>query len=140
MVQKLSVLMMLGWYGLADIKNKNLRITWMMCFLVEGIAGRLMLWKLSLANLLVSMIPGVMILLLGYLMKGEIGMGDGILVLISGLFLGVHRTFLLLMYAVLSSGLAALYLLVVRKVQRRCEMPFVPFLLIGYVIVLVGDV
>ena len=71
------------------------------------------------------------------LSKGGIGVGDGIVVLISGIYLGVQENCFLLLLALLVSSLYSGILWIVKKVDRKQKIPFIPFLLVGYIMRLV---
>lgn len=80
---------------------------------------------------------GVLLLLLAALSRGQVGAGDGVMIIVSGVFLGFWRNFELLLSAMLLAAIAALYLLVVRKKGRGYQMPFLPCLLIAYMLQLI---
>ncbi len=85
----------------------------------------------------VGLVPGFGLLILSYVMKGQIGRGDAYLVCISGVLLGVGQSVSLLFYALLLAGSVSLVLLVFRKVKRDTKLPFIPFLLGGYLLSLI---
>ena len=53
--------------------------------------------------------------------------------MITGLFLGLWDNIRLLMGALWSVAVIAIILLIIRKADRKKELPFVPFLLLSYV-------
>ncbi len=86
---------------------------------------------------LVGLLPGLSLLLFSYVMQGQIGRGDAYLMCISGVLLGVGQGVSLLLYALLLAGSVSLVLLVLRKVKKDTKLPFVPFLLGGYLLSLI---
>ena len=135
-VQQLSVLAMLGGYSLSDIKNRNLHTFWMKIFFIEGFLMQIFTWGGNFRNLILPLLPGIGLFFLSKLTKGSIGEGDGILVFISGLFLDVQEIWQVICAAVFTSAIFAMFLFFIAKKQIQYEMPFVPFLLVGYVLLL----
>ena len=84
-----------------------------------------------------GILPGLGLLMLSYVMRGQIGRGDAYLMCISGAALGVKQGLSLLFYALLLAGSISLVLLVLRKVKKDTKIPFVPFLFGGYLLSLV---
>lgn len=78
-----------------------------------------------------SLIPGMVFFLLSFCSREKVGYGDGWAILMIGLFLGVYRCFLVLLVGLLAESVAAIVLLLFRKIKRDWEIPFVPFLLLG---------
>lgn len=85
----------------------------------------------SLSSTALSLMPGVVFLLLGFVTREKVGYGDGWVLLMIGLFLDLPRCFLILLAGLLIESTVALVLLVFRKIRRDKEIPFCPFLLLG---------
>lgn len=83
-----------------------------------------------------SLAPGIMFWSLSFLSEEKIGYGDGWVLLMIGLFLGVGRCFLILLAGLVLESCVVLILLAFRKVHRNGEVPFVPFLLFGMGVVI----
>jgi len=75
---------------------------------------------------------GVAVCLLAFLTKEAIGIGDGLIVTVLGIFLGFWETFLLLLVSsVCCAGVMSICFLL-KKIQKDSRFPFVPFLLVAY--------
>lgn len=89
-------------------------------------------------HLLCGVITGLGILLLSTLTEGQIGRGDGVvmgsIMLAAGLWEGIVCIFLGMAYAFLM----AVVLVVFCHKKRDYRMPFVPFLMLGYVTCMLG--
>lgn len=70
---------------------------------------------------------GILLLLFSYVTREQIGYGDGFLVLALGMWMNMEQLCNMLFIAVIVSFLAAVCF-------RKRELPFVPFLTIGYLI------
>ncbi|MDE6748759.1 MAG: prepilin peptidase [Lachnospiraceae bacterium] len=78
-----------------------------------------------------SLLPGMFFLLLGFCTREKVGYGDGLMLIILGLFLGFFRCFLILCVGLIFSSVFALILLIFRKAGRNSRLPLIPFLTIG---------
>lgn len=79
-----------------------------------------------------GMLLGVILLLLARVSAERIGYGDGLMVMVSGAFLGLFLNIRLLMWALLISAAASVILLCLKKADRHTQLPFAPFLLVSY--------
>lgn len=78
-----------------------------------------------------SLLPGTLFLLLSFLTREKVGYGDGLLLLVLGLFVGFRSCLIDVCIGLICASAFALILIVFRKAQRNSEIPFVPFLAIG---------
>lgn len=76
---------------------------------------------------------GVVLLLFCYFSKEALGVADGVLVLVCGVAFGLWETVTLCFFASVYAGCVSLVLLLTRKLGRKSRIPFLPFLLLGYV-------
>ena len=96
------------------------------CLQIYGAMG-----ETGIFAMVFSMIPGAVFFLLSFLTREKVGYGDGWVLLMIGLFLGIYRCFLILFVGLLAESVVAIVLLAFRKIQRDREIPFSPFLLLG---------
>ena len=97
-----------------------------------------MLWRVqSIENILLGMSVGVVLLMLSVLTGGRIGAGDAVLLIVTGIYLGLEQNLQLFFSGLLLCGMWALGLLILRKKSRKDSIPFVPFLLAAYMGMLV---
>ena len=117
-----------------DIKKREMPISilWLgmviaACFCLRQIAGG----SLTVVQAGASLLPGTFFLLVSRLTGEQIGSGDGIMLVMIGLFIGSYRCVMLLCVALIASTVFASFLLVFRKAKKDSKIPFVPFLAIG---------
>lgn len=120
-----------------DVKKKEIPIAFIMLFgfLTAVYIG--LFDKREIILILYSFIPGALLLALSLCTRESIGYGDGLVVLVLGMLTGVETCFLVVGLGLLVSSLCALILLVLRKVNGRSRLPFIPFLTIGLGVVLI---
>ena len=112
-----------------DIKKKQIHINPVLFFGILGVLFH-MIWRMqSIENLLLGMSVGVVLLILSALTGGRIGAGDAVLLIVTGIYLGLEQNLELFLSGLFLCSLWALGLLVLRKGSRTDRIPFVPFLL-----------
>lgn len=71
------------------------------------------------------------LLLLSFITRHGIGYGDVKMFAWLGFCMGISDTYNILFYSVLAAALTGAYLLLVKKVEKKKELPFAPFVYIG---------
>lgn len=84
-------------------------------------------------TILLDMIPGAIMYVCSVIFKGSIGKGDALVLLFIGSVMGYHQELEALFISVLLTSLLSLILLIIKKADRKTEIPFVPFLSIGVI-------
>lgn len=135
-MQKVIVLGLLGLCSLEDIRYKRLTIIYILVFGIGGVILHLFAPVCSIYSILCGMLLGGAIMLISMVTGGSVGMGDGILLVVTGVYLGGYGNLELLMIGLLLSALWSLGLLVLKRKKRKEEIAFVPFLLLSYSIIL----
>lgn len=85
----------------------------------------------SWLSLTLSVLPGTVFWMLSLITGEKVGYGDGWVLIMIGLFMGLWRCFLILLIGLVSESLVVLILMVLRKISRDRQIPFAPFLLFG---------
>ncbi len=87
------------------------------------------------SRIFAGLIPGALCLLVSYLGRQGLGYGDSVLVLICGISLGIRNCMWITFTAFFWAGIWAVILLLIRRAEdQKKAFPFVPFLLLGYMI------
>lgn len=102
------------------------------------VLGHGMIKDSSMGGILLGLIPGTAALILSKISREALGYGDSLLILLMGGSLGLGDTMEVILLALFFSSMWSLFLLSVKKVNRKQEIPFVPFLLIGFAGMLMG--
>ncbi len=82
----------------------------------------------SPVTLIISVIPGLILGALSFITEGKIGMGDALIIAGLGMGLGIERVSYTLTGALILICLFGLFMMVTRKMNRRSQIPFVPFI------------
>lgn len=126
-----GILIFLGVNSWTDIRKREVSLGFTGIFAVAGI-----IWRLFSKGSLVEILPvaGVGLLFTGIsvITGGALGMGDSLVLLALGTVMNMGDFFPMLLGAIFSSAACAGILLGILKKSRNTEIPFVPFLLLGY--------
>lgn len=79
---------------------------------------------------------GIGFLIISKVTEEAVGYGDGLLIGVLGIYLGIWELFCLLVTAFFLAALYAAIIMMRRKFRKKASFPFVPFLGAAYVIVL----
>lgn len=102
-------------------------------------AGYQCIWgKRSVVLCLAGVGAGCVFLLVSKATRQAFGYGDSILILVLGIYLGFWNLLSLLVVSFCMTAAAAVGVLVTHKFNRKSTLPFVPFLGIGYVLLVLA--
>ncbi len=135
-MQKVIVLGLLGICSLEDVRHKRLTIVYILMFGIGGVILHLFAPVCSIYSILCGMLLGIAMILVSLITRGNVGIGDGMLLLVTGVYLGGYGNLQLLMTGLLLSALWALGLLAFKKKKGKYEIAFAPFLLLAYFVLL----
>lgn len=93
----------------------------------------------SFFNRLGGVAIGVGVIIISLATVGKIGMGDALLLCITGLGLGFWGNLELFAIALLMASIISIGLLVFRMADRKKSIPFVPFLLVSFIFLLFAE-
>lgn len=133
-MEALGLVCLYGITAFDDYRTKHIKLMELIIFAVIGIWFDIVYTKYTLESILGGVGVGVAMYIFSIISKEKIGKGDALLVMVTGLYLGFMNTIVLVW---LSSVLAALVgLVLIRKYDNKAdkEMPFVPFILLAYLI------
>ncbi len=134
-MQKVIVLGLLGICSLEDVRHKRLTIVYILMFGIGGVILHLFAPVCSIYSILCGMLLGIAMILVSLITRGNVGIGDGMLLLVTGVYLGGYGNLQLLMTGLLLSALWALRL-AFKKKKGKDEIAFAPFLLLAYFVLL----
>lgn len=99
--------------------------------LQEGAGG-------ALGAALISVFPGAALLLLSLVTEKKIGSGDGLILILLGLFEGVECAVPVFCLGLFLQSLLAVGLLILKKADKQTCIPFLPFLLASRLLLLLS--
>ena len=138
MLESAVLLGALGVHSIEDIRDKKITVTITLFFGIIGVILHLLLGRQGMNEMLFGALSGTVVLAAGRLLKGGIGTGDGIVFMLTGLYLGAERNVTLMVLSFFLAGIYGFYRMLIKGDAKNREMPFIPFLFLGYCIMLIG--
>jgi len=123
-----------------DIKKKKISIMVSVIFFIVGMVLTLVSKEHTLVSVLGGLGVGALLILMGKISRQAVGFGDGIIFLVTGLYLGFVRNLVLLLYGLVICALASIIFLVIRKFKMKDKIPFAPFILTSFIMMLIMGV
>ena len=134
MIFKIGILIIFVISSIEDIRKKEI-LLWeiLACAILSVAAVFMSFYKASpdIIDILLSLLPGALLLLLSFISREGIGYGDGLIILAAGPALGFYDLLTALMTAIILSGLFSGILLIFKKAKRKTRIAFAPFLAVG---------
>lgn len=116
-----------------DLKYRKIPMWLYIIFGLAGMAINFLRMEIGWLEVLASLLPGALLLLLTKCSRGAVGAGDGLFFLVSAVYLGFWNTIELLLYGLIFCSTCCLGMLVWGIVTgvdvRKWKLPFLPFLL-----------
>ncbi len=136
---KAICLIYLGIESIVDVNRKKIKVNHTIFALIVaccvGAITQELSWKLMVGGVAI----GIVMVGASLLSQGRIGIGDGMSLIVTGVCLGLYDNLSILSYGACFAGLYAMILLAIKK-RGDYKIPFLPFLLVGYVVtLLVGE-
>ena len=113
--------------SITDLVRKEICLKLTLTAGIAGVIYQLAYMRSGLINVLLSLIPGAVLIFLSVITKGQIGAGDGIVVLCIGTWLDLYNSLNILMTGMFLAALGSVFLFFLKRKVK--ELPFVPFLL-----------
>lgn len=130
---KWIMLAVLASFAVYDMKTKTVSLIAVAAFAVGVLIYRLCAGT-GIAELAAGLIPGLLVVVLAFVTRESIGMGDGLMLCVLGMFCGWRRCLAVFGLALVLSAVFAIVLLVCRRAGRKTEIPFLPGLFGGFFI------
>lgn len=136
MLENYILLGTLGFHSIEDIKRKQITLMITLFSAVLGLMCHIVYQNQSIYSMLAGVASGILVLTFGILSGGKIGMGDGVILMLTGLYLGAEKNMALMMVSFALAAAWAGIAIVVLHHDKKDRIPFVPFLFLAYLIIM----
>ena len=133
---KVFVLIYLAYQTYKDIREKQVSLRSIIMFSLVGVVINISITNISLFDMILGSAVGFGVILIGKLMKDGIGTGDGAVLSSIGILMGGKICLLIFLIAITISAVIVIFLLVFKKVKMKQELPFIPYILFAYMLIL----
>lgn len=127
---RLLVLCVFWWAAaVPDLRSKMIPIYLPVFFFAAAVVTNVCLpTSIDPKQLWTGAVPGGLLLLLSFVLKGKIGEGDGICLLAGGIWTGISYILIILEGALVLVSLTGMILIAARRGKADERIPFLPFL------------
>ena len=134
----LTIVILLSAAAIIDIRKKRIPDKLVLAGTVAGLAFVLIdPQREFLSSILGGATAGLVLLLIHYITKGGLGLGDVKLFGCSGIFLGFESTVSAMLISAVLSGIFSIVLICLNPDNKKREIPFAPFILAGVLAVII---
>lgn len=131
MIREFLAVPTLLWLALQD--KRHLGVTprgLLIASVILLFAGQFM--EVSRSSSFGGVMVGAVVLVFAYFSKEAIGAADGVIIMVCGAAFGLLETVSFTFFAAFYAGVFAMVLLLTKRVGKKSRIPFLPFLLFGY--------
>lgn len=133
-ISDFAVIIFLGSLSICDIRSKKLPIY---VFVVAGIAGIILAIinkDIFTVKFIINLLPGIAAMIICKITKEAIGYGDGLAILILGLFIPLSEMLSSFLIGISICGIVALVMVLFFHKKKNAEIAFIPFLMAGVIL------
>lgn len=140
MLKESIIFIMLLMFSIEDIKKRRIGMLQLLVFMAVGIIYQFVTGELTLPEIGGGILLGVCLLGIAGITRESLGYGDGMLFIVTGIYIGGWDNCALLMSSLVLASIFAIVQILLRKKSAKEEIPFVPFVLSAYVLYLGGQI
>ncbi|MCR5145609.1 MAG: prepilin peptidase [Lachnospiraceae bacterium] len=127
-VQWIMVMILLGICTIEDLITKKIHLIWPVICFIGGIIFQITYIKMNIVDVLGGIFVGLVLVIISILSHQNIGLGDGLLLMACGIYLGFEKNLILFWMATMMAGLLGIVLRFIFKKGKKYKMAFVPIL------------
>ena len=131
-MERYGTLLFLLFSSFLDIRKREISIPVTLLFGLAGVVYSVRTGR-TMTDYLIPLGIGILILGGSVLTRGQVGMGDGWMLLALGCMLRMECYIQMACIGMLLAAAYSVVLMLVFRKNRKTEIPLVPFLLLGYV-------
>lgn len=142
MIVKSLLWVFLSFGAIWDMRKKSIPIAYLCVFGFIGVfySGLCFISGKNVWEVLLAILPGCICVLISFVTREQIGMGDGLVILCIGLFCNWRQVIYVVSMSLMILTIVSIVMLVFRKVGRKTKIPFIPFLLAGFTVCAIGGI
>lgn len=134
------VFVFLAMEGIRDFKEKKISVTTTVIVGILGIILQLLLIKMPILSIVSGIVIGLALCGISVMTKGGVGIGDGLVFIVTGIILGGRKNVALLMFSLFLCACYGVFLLIFKKAEKKSTVAFIPFTLPAFVLVTLAGI
>lgn len=116
-----------------DLKKREVSLWMAGIYGLLGVHGCIRYQEQTLVSIFGGVIVGLFLIGLAFLSEEAIGFGDGMVMVVTGLYLGFWQNLELCMTGLILSAAFSGILIIAGIAKKNQAIPFLPFLMLGYI-------
>ena len=132
-MEELVLQLYLGYGAMKDLKNKKIPVWYLVLGGILALIFYIREENRTVPLLLLALLPGIIFLLYSLIKKEKVGMGDGILLCIMGIWLSV-KIWILWYASLLLVCLFSIVFLLLKRLTIHHDLPYYPFFWLAYLL------
>lgn len=112
-------------FAVEDFINHEVSSMVFLAYFIVGIIVSTVSERKS-TDVMLSSLPGIIFLILSFTLKGQVGTGDGLYLLLTSLYLGISQMVFILVISLIMSGMVSLLLVLTGKAKTLPYLSFIP--------------
>ncbi|MCR5746752.1 MAG: prepilin peptidase [Lachnospiraceae bacterium] len=114
-----------------DLRIKKVPVYLFILWIAAGIGIYIGIHPVNIMDEVMGVVIGIVFLALSVVSEGKLGLGDGMAILVLGIYLGGRGAGFTCMYALILSAGFSIVAMILGRCSKNYEFPFMPFLLAG---------
>ena len=120
--------------SLWDIRQRKLPIAFMALLFATGLVMQLVIGELSIWEIALGILTGGLLTGVSFISKQAIGLGDALMFVASGAFLGLINNLWLMLLSFSLAAVCSVVLIILRKARWKSSIPFMPFMFTAHIV------
>ena len=138
-LEEIILFVFLGVCATEDLLKKQVHLFYIVVFALFGIGIQIYKEAFDLNNIMSAGVLGGLLCVLSRCSGEKVGTGDGAMLITSGIYLGFWKNLIVFWGASAGAALVGMFLYIIMKKPGNYRIPFAPFLLGAYAVVLVME-
>ena len=130
-ITKVIVALFLIFETVEDIRKKSVSLLWIVIAGILACGFTIATQNVEVKEILMGLAIGIAVMLLGYF-TNCIGVGDGAVLTVIGVLIGGKLSLGVFLIGMTLAAFISLILLLFKRVALKQEIPFVPYMLVAY--------
>ncbi len=136
-LRTVSVGILLITEGIRDIRKNEVGIVLPVLNALAAVVFIFVFKDMGIPGILIALAEGIFVIILSFLTKEGIGLGDGIILCSTGLMLGWKNNLIMFFIACFISALVSVMLMIITKADKKTKIPFVPFMIPAFLVTMI---
>ncbi len=120
--------------SLTDLKSREIKPVILCLFAAAGVILYITYRPVGLFEEIAGIFIGLFFVAVAVLTDEKLGLGDGLLMCVTGIYLGGRENAMLIMIAMFLSALFSAGVLILKKADKKTRLAFVPFVFAAFLL------